>query len=286
MRLPIHQVDAFTGRLFGGNPAAVVLLPAWLERERMQAIAMENNLSETAFVVLPGEAAGGGSDAGDVDGHGLEAREAGLRWFTPTVEVDLCGHATLASAHVLFTHGYVAGPEIRFRYGGGVLTVRRESELFSMDFPSRPPRGIPLGGEEGRDSLPEVADALGQRPRELLESRDLLALFDTQGEVEGLDPDIGKVGRLKSFAVIASAPGEGCDFVSRFFAPKAGVAEDPVTGSAHCTLTPFWSERLGKKELHARQLSRRGGELFCAHRGERVEIRGRAVEYLRGTIDV
>ncbi len=259
MEFPIFQVDAFTGRLFGGNPAAVVILSEWLADETLQAIAQENNLSETAFVV-PG-------------GNRFE-----LRWFTPTVEVDLCGHATLASAHVLFHHGYALGPQVAFGYQGGTLTVTREGDLLAMDLPSRPPRPVP------RDA--SLVQALRAAPEAVLQSRDLLAVFETQGEVEALRPDLAAIASLDTFAVIATAPGRECDFVSRFFAPGAGVAEDPATGSAHCTLVPYWSARLGRPRLHALQLSRRGGELFCEDRGSRVKIAGRVVEYLSGSISV
>ena len=259
MKLPIFQLDAFASRLFGGNPAAVVVLPDWLPDATLQAIAQENNLSETAFVVPRGES-------------------FGLRWFTPAVEVDLCGHATLASAHVLFHHGYATGAEVVFRYAGGTLTVSRRDGLLAMDFPSRPPMRVA--------DDPSIAEALGAEPSVLLRSRDFLAVFDTQEQVEGLEPDLAAVAALDAFAVIVTAPGKRCDFVSRFFAPAAGVPEDPATGSAHCTLVPYWSDRLGLEKLHAFQLSKRGGELFCEQRGDRVEIAGRVVEYLRGEIDV
>ena len=255
----MFQVDAFTGRLFGGNPAAVVVLPEWLADETLQAIAQENNLAETAFVV-PG------------------ADWFGLRWFTPAIEVDLCGHATLASAYVLFNHGYTSRSEVVFEYRGGRLTVAREGDLLAMNFPARPPEPIQCDAA--------LVDALGAAPRELHQSRDLLAVFDTQADVESLRPDFPAIAQLDVFAVIASAPGKECDFVSRFFAPGAGIPEDPVTGSAHCTLVPYWSERLGKKKLHALQLSRRGGELFCENLGPRVKLSGRVVEYLRGQIFV
>jgi PhzF family phenazine biosynthesis protein len=259
MKLPIFQVDAFADRLFSGNPAAVVVLSKWLPDEVLQAIARENNQSETAFVI-PGD----------------EIMD--LRWFTPAVEVDLCGHATLATAHVMFRQGYATGPAVVFRSSAGFLTVSRERDRLVLDFPARPATRIE------RD--PSVAAALGAPPVELLRARDLLAVFESQGQVERLRPNLAAVANLDAFAVIVSAPGETCDFVSRFFAPSAGVPEDPVTGSAHCTLVPYWSERLGKRTLRARQVSRRGGELFCEHRGERVIIAGQAVEYLRGEIEV
>jgi len=194
MELPIFQVDAFASHLFGGNPAAVVILPEWLPDETLQAIAEENNLAETAFVVPADDA-------------------FGLRWFTPELEMDLCGHATLASAYVLFHHGYSSQAQLLFRYRGGTLTVTREADLLSMDFPSRPARRI--------DCDASLTRALSARPREVYESRDLLAVFDTQADVEALRPDFPAVARLETFAVIVTAPGEDCDFVSRFFAPLA-----------------------------------------------------------------
>jgi PhzF family phenazine biosynthesis protein len=263
MVLPIHQVDAFTGKLFGGNPAAVVLLDEPLPEKTMQSIAAENNLAETAFVVKGGH-------------------EHGLRWFTPTVEMDLCGHATLASAHVLFRHGYARRSPITFRYGAGTLSVAQEGDLLAMDFPSRPPEpdtpGSPLAAA--------LTAALGAAPQQVLRARDLMAVFETQQEVEALRPDFAALLRIDSIGVIVTAPGKEVDFVSRFFAPRVGVPEDPVTGSAHCTLIPYWSRRLGRKKLHALQVSPRGGELFLADQGDRVSIAGRAVEYLRGTITI
>jgi len=259
MKLPIYQVDAFASQLFAGNPAAVVIMDDWLPDQVLQAIAQENNLSETAFVVPR-------------DGF------YGLRWFTPETEVDLCGHATLASAYVLLQHDYTRAKEVVFRFKDGTLLVRRAGELLAMDFPARPPRPIP--------SDRAVGEALGAMPRELLKSRDLLAVFDNQAQVEALRPNFQAFADLQTKAVIVSAAGDTCDFVSRFFAPSLGIQEDPVTGSAHCTLIPYWSARLGRAMLHARQVSRRGGDLFCEHHDGRVVIAGRAVEYLRGEIDV
>ena len=260
MRLPIYQVDAFASRVFAGNPAAIVPLESWLPDATMQSIAAENNLAETAFLV-PG------------------SESWGLRWFTPTVEVDLCGHATLASAWVVFQHLKPgAGDEARFDTRSGRLTVRRQGDLLAMDFPSWPPKPQPVPG---------LAEALGARPRELLASRDLMAVFDTAADVAALKPDMARLAAIDHFALIATAPGEGdCDFVSRFFAPRQGIPEDPVTGRAHCTLTPYWAKRLGRSELRARQISLRVGDLICRDRGERVEIAGKAVPYLEGTITV
>ncbi len=259
MKLPIYQVDAFASRLFAGNPAAVVILDDWLPDRILQAIASENNVSETAFVVPREE-------------------EFDLRWFSPTVEVELCGHATLATARVLFDHGLTRESVAVFRYGGGTLTVRSNEGLLEMDFPSLPASSIP--------DDPRVELGLGRRPHELLQSTNLLAIFEDQAAVEGLNPDFDVLAELESFGVIVSAPGEDCDFVSRFFTPKAGVPEDPVTGSAHCTLIPYWGQRLGKDTLHARQISARGGELFCENRGDRVTIAGHAREYLVGEIHI
>jgi PhzF family phenazine biosynthesis protein len=259
MRLPIFQVDAFTSQVFRGNPAAVCPLAAWLDDATMQAIAAENNVSETAFVV------GGG---GSYD----------IRWMTPAQEVDLCGHATLASAFVLFGTGEQGRVEILFRSKGGDLKVRREGDLLTLDFPSRPPKAVTASDD--------LLEGLGKAPREVLAARDYLAVFEREEDVRALAPDMRRLAAVDRFAVIATAPGDRVDFVSRFFAPRAGVDEDPVTGSSHCTLVPFWARRLGKKQLHALQVSARGGELFCRDEGDRVAISGRAVRYLEGWIEV
>jgi PhzF family phenazine biosynthesis protein len=260
MKLRLYQVDAFTGRVFAGNPAAVVPLDRWLPDETMQAIAAENNLSETAFFVG-------------------EKGYFHIRWMTPTDEVDLCGHATLASAWVVFNEIEKGRAEVHFRSKSGPLKVTAAGDTLALDFPSRPP-------EPADGSIAALADALGARPRAALASRDYLALFETEDEVRALKPDMAKVAALNRMAVIATAPGRDCDFVSRFFVPSMGIPEDPVTGSAHCTLVPYWSKRLGKASLFARQVSARGGELWCEDRGERVTIAGRCVKYLEGTIEV
>lgn len=257
MELPIYQIDAFTGAVFSGNPAAVCPLTEWLPDEKLQAIANENNLSETAYFVPAG------------DGFHL-------RWFTPTVEVDLCGHATLASAYLLFEVLQHAGDSVRFDTKSGQLAVRREGELLVMDFPSRPP--APVDIHNG------LIKSLGGLPVEILAARDYLVRYHSEADVRSLDPDMEALKKIDRFAVIATAPGDQCDFVSRFFAPAKGVPEDPVTGSAHCTLIPYWAEELGKTELTARQVSRRGGELYCKLSGGRVQIAGRAALYLKGTI--
>jgi predicted PhzF superfamily epimerase YddE/YHI9 len=257
VRIPIYQVDAFTNRLFGGNPAAVCPLESWLDDRILQAIAIENNLSETAFFV-PRE------------------DRYHLRWFTPAAEIDLCGHATLASAFIVFQYLKPGLELVRFATLSGELVVRRDNGRLAMDFPSRPPQPCENGA---------VGDALGGFPRELLAARDYLAVFDTEMEVRALEPDFRKLAKLDRMMIV-TAPGEHVDFVSRFFAPGQGIDEDPVTGSSHCTLIPYWARRLGKSSLHAWQVSRRGGELFCTDNGPRVSIAGEAVMYLEGSINV
>jgi PhzF family phenazine biosynthesis protein len=257
MRITMFQIDAFASRLFAGNPAAVCPLEDWLEDWQMQAIAAENNLSETAFFVPRGN-------------------KYHLRWFTPAVEVDLCGHATLASAFVILNYLEPSGESVTFDTRSGELTVRRNGELFSMDFPARPPASC--------EKPALLFEALGKEPRELLASRDLMAVYQSEEDVRSMKPDMSLLEKVEHFAVIATAPGKNVDFVSRFFAPRGGIPEDPVTGSAHCTLVPYWSKRLGKTELHALQVSARGGELWCEDRGDRVIISGRAVRYLEGII--
>jgi predicted PhzF superfamily epimerase YddE/YHI9 len=259
MKLPLFQVDAFAERVFSGNPAAVCPLEEWLPDAVLQAIAAENNLSETAFFVPRGD-------------------EYALRWFTPRIEVDLCGHATLASAHVILRHLTTGRDEVRFSSPSGPLAVRREGELLALDFPSRPP--VP------REPPAGLVEALGRPPLELLFARDALLPYATEEEVRALHPDFGALAQVDVFGIIVTAPGHDADFVSRYFAPREGIPEDPVTGSAHCTLVPYWSARLGKARLHARQVSDRGGELFCEDRGARVAIAGRAVTYLQGQIEL
>ncbi|MDY7232752.1 PhzF family phenazine biosynthesis protein [Hyalangium rubrum] len=259
MRLSLFQVDAFSSRVFGGNPAAVVPLESWLPDATLQAIALENNLSETAFFVK--EPAGW---------H--------LRWFTPAQEVDLCGHATLGAAFVLFQHVQPGLERVEFASRSGPLVVTRDGDWLVLDFPSRPPKPLAMSSA--------LAEALGAAPRELLAARDWVAVFDSEAEVRALRPDMAKLSALNTFAVAVTAPGTDVDFVSRFFAPRAGVPEDPVTGSAHCSLVPYWAKRLGKSRLRARQVSARGGELRCEDLGERVHIAGQAVLYLSGHITV
>jgi len=261
MQIPLYQVDAFTAQLFSGNPAAVCLLETWVDDRRLQAVAAENNLSETAFLVRSHD--------------GFE-----LRWFTPVTEVKLCGHATLASAFVLFNCCGWPEEAIHFETReSGQLVVARKGRLLEMDFPAWPPRA---------QELPEgIAEALPVRPREVLGSQeDLLVVLEDEQSVRELTPDFTALARIESRGIIVTARGNKADFVSRFFAPSVGIPEDPVTGSAHCVLVPYWARELGKRELHALQVSERGGELFCTDRGDRVRIAGEAVLYLEGTIKV
>jgi PhzF family phenazine biosynthesis protein len=259
MRLPVYQVDAFASRVFTGNPAAVMPLETWLPDATLQAIAAENNLSETAFVVREGE--------------GWR-----LRWFTPGVEVALCGHATLATALVLRDRLKLWRDRIAFETKSGTLVVSEDGERLALDFPSQPPKPVPAPA--GLDA------ALGVKPVEVLQEIDLVCVLETAREVRELKPDTRALARIDARGIIVTAPGDDCDFVSRFFAPRVGVDEDPVTGSAHCKLIPYWSKRLGKRELFARQVSARGGELWCVDRGERVTIAGRGVMFLEGTIEI
>jgi PhzF family phenazine biosynthesis protein len=259
MKIPIYQVDAFASEVFSGNPAAVCLLDSWIEEGLLQSIAAENNLSETAFLVR---------------------NQAGfdLRWFTPTTEVALCGHATLASAFVLFSYQNWPAEEIRFMTRkSGTLVVAKRDDLLEMDFPSRPAhsRTPPVG----------LKEALHVSPIAVLGSvEDILVVLESERAVREIEPDFAGLMRVECRGTIVTARGSRSDFVSRFFAPRVGVPEDPVTGSAHCVLVPYWANELGKTNLHAFQVSKRGGELFCGDAGERVKISGKAVLYLEGTI--
>jgi len=257
MKIRQYQIDAFAARVFEGNPAAVCPLRRWLDDALLQAIAAENNLSETAFFVPSGA------------GYAL-------RWFTPASEVDLCGHATLAAAHVLFTHLGHPGPAVSFDTRSGMLTVTRRGGLLEMDFPARPP--VPSAGAE------TLATALGRQPLEVLRADDYLAVFDSEATVRALTPDFPLLATLDLRGVIVTAPGVSDDFVSRFFAPRLGIPEDPVTGSAHCTLAPYWAGRLGKRRLSARQVSKRGGSVACELRDDRVLLSGAAVTFMEAEI--
>jgi PhzF family phenazine biosynthesis protein len=259
----LYWVDAFTSRPFTGNPAAVVPLAAWPGDERLQRIAFENGLSETAFFVRTGPS------------------RFHLRWFTPALEVDLCGHATLATAQVLFTELGEAGPVLTFDTRSGPLTVARRTDgRLELDFPALPaaPCATPPAA---------VLATLDRAPREILQvpGKDrFLAVYASEADVRALRPDFAALARLGDTRVIATAPGDEADCASRFFAPGAGVPEDPVTGSAHCTIVPYWAARLGRTHLRARQVSARGGELACTLEGDRVRLAGDAVLYLRGEI--
>lgn len=260
MRYEIFQVDAFASEVFKGNPAAVVPLDAWPPDDVMQKIAMENNLAETAFFVKNG-------DVYD------------LRWFTPIVEIDLCGHATLASAFVILELLEAETTTVKFRsHKSGDLAVEKKGELLFLDFPSRPvePAELPDG----------LTAALGKAPREVFKARDYFLVYENEQEILDIKPNFSKLLEIDAHGFIVTAKGDTSDFVSRFFAPEVGVSEDPVTGSAHCNLIPFWVERLGKTEMLARQVSARGGELFCELRGDRVRIGGHAALYLKGEIFV
>ena len=264
MNIPFYQVDAFTDRPFGGNPAAVCLLETWLEHTVLQTIAAENNLSETAFLVSEGE--------------GWE-----IRWFTPKAEVDLCGHATLASAGVVFRHLTPDADRVAFRSRhSGALPVTRNGEVLYLDFPSRPPQDVPV--------TDAMTNAFGAPPVAAVASRDLYLIYEDAETVRSLTPDQEKLLPLNDFAVAVTAPGTGADadvdFVSRFFAPHHGIPEDPVTGSAHSSLTPYWADRLGKTAMRARQVSARGGELEIELRDDRVMIGGRTVQVIEGTMTV
>jgi PhzF family phenazine biosynthesis protein len=262
MRIPIWQIDAFAERVFSGNPAAVCPLEAWLPDETLLAIAGENNLSETAFLV---RAAAGWW----------------IRWFTPTVEVELCGHATLASAHVVLAHLEPSARAVTFRSRSGPLTVTREADgLLAMRFPRQAP--------EPRPAPEAVVRSLGRAPLEAAIARDWIALLPGEAEVRALRPDLAAVRELPGHGLVVTAPSAspGVDFASRYFAPQVGIPEDPVTGSIHCALVPYWARRLGKARLEAAQVSRRGGRLRCEDGPEAVVIAGRAVEYLEGKIEV
>ena len=261
MDVALFQVDAFTAAPFRGNPAAVCLLDGPAQETWMRHVAREMNLSETAFV--------------HPEGAGFR-----LRWFTPAVEVELCGHATLATAHVLVRHLAWTTDRVRFLTQSGSVYVGRRDDRLELDFPAR--------SGEPADVTPQLTAALGASPREARLARDMMAVFPAEDQIRALRPDMPGVMALDANAVIATAPASApdIDFVSRFFAPKIGIPEDPVTGSAHCTLIPYWAERLGKDMLHALQVSPRGGELFCRYdKGKgRVRIGGRSVTYLEGTI--
>ena len=258
-KIRIFQVDAFTSELFKGNPAAVCILDKWLDDEVLQAIGTENNLAETAFLVSKGS-------------------EYEIRWFTPSVEVDLCGHATLASAYVLFTQLGFTGAEIVFNSPrSGILKVKRQNNLLSLDFPTDELSSATI--------LPEIIEGIGTTPIEVLKGKtDYMAILKSEDEVRAVKPKLASIAKLNGRGLIITAPGKEVDFVSRFFAPQSGIDEDPVTGSAHTSLTPYWSKKLNKTFLAAKQLSKRGGTLFCKNNGTRIEISGEARLYMVGEI--
>ena len=259
MKIRQYQVDAFAEKLFEGNPAAVCPLDVWLDDALLQAIAEENNLSETAFFV-PHENA------------------FQLRWFTPLAEVDLCGHATLASAHVLFEELGYTKSSIEFQTRSGKLFVGKMKGGLVMEFP--------VVHASPCEPARALLDGLGQTPKEVLVAEDYMAVFDSESDVLALTPDLAKLSQLDRRGVIVTAPGKEVDFVSRFFAPKLGISEDPVTGSAHCALTPYWAPKLGKTSLSAYQASKRGGHLECELRGDRVLLTGTALTFMRAEIEL
>lgn len=260
MILDLYQVDAFTSQLFGGNPAAICPVEEWLPAEKMQQIAVENNLAETAFI-LPTE------------------KGFYIRWFTPAIEVDLCGHATLAAAHTLFTELGYEGNRIEFDSRSGILTVEKSDNQYTMNFPTDILRKV--------DTPKQIVEGLGIEPLEVYKGKDdYLAILTDQKAIEELRPDFNQIAQLNSRGLICSALGDSVDFVSRCFFPAAGINEDPVTGSAHTTMTPYWAKKLDKTTLSATQLSARRGQLQCEYLGERVNLSGQAVTYLKGKIFV
>ena len=257
----MYQVDAFTNKLFGGNPAAVIPLQQWLDDSLMQQIAAENNLAETVFFVAKG------------DGYHI-------RWFTPEFEIDLCGHATLASAFILYNYLGYSKKDLLFYSKSGELVITRDGDKFRLNFPSRMPVRVTDYPEALLTGL-DIADPLG-----VYKSRDYVVEVATEKEVLNLKIDMSLLNQVSTVGIIVTAPGKDCDFVSRFFAPNCGIAEDPVTGSAHSTLIPFWAEKLNKNMMHAKQLSKRGGELWCENMGNRVAISGNCVFYMKAEINV
>ncbi len=258
MKIPLYQIDAFTGVPFAGNPAAVCPLEDWLDDDLMGKIAAENNLSETAFFVAEGDSF-----------H--------LRWFTPEMELDLCGHATLAAAHLILDRSHPHLNGVVFKTRSGDLEVIRDGGRLTMDFPAWPP--------EPAVPPPLLLASLGGDAVEVLAvERDYVVVFGDAATVRSLKPHMAGLSNLDRYGVIVTAPGRECDYVCRFFAPSKGVPEDPVTGSAQCSLVPYWAGRLGRDDLHVRQLSARGGELFCQILGDRVRISGHAALYMEGTI--
>lgn len=260
MPLKIYQLDAFTDKVFGGNPAAVIPLTEWLSDELMQKIALENNLAETAFYMPEGD-------------------KFYLRWFTPTVEVDLCGHATLATAYTIFYYQNYPNSTIEFMSRSGILKVEKQGDLLELDFPMDKLTSV--------ETPQALIDSLGLIPKEALKGlTDYLLIFDNEAQIKAFEPDFRKMSEVDCRGIIVTAKGDGVDFVSRFFGPNSGVDEDPVTGSAHTSLTPYWAKVLGETEFKARQISARGGDLTCKLIGDRVKIAGKVAPYLVGEINV
>ena len=258
-KIKIYQVDAFTNNLFSGNPAAVCLLDNWLPDETMQSIALENNLSETAFLIKKKD-------------------KFFLRWFTPKVEIDLCGHATLASAHIIYSEMNYKSDYIEFNIkSGDVLTVNRNDNILTMNFPAHEPKIVDY-------SLEELYNAFGVKPILFLYCKYGLVVFNNEEEIINIVPNLNVIEKLPYDGIIVTAPGENVDFVSRFFAPKLGIPEDPVTGGAHCELIPYWSKRLNKQNMIAKQLSKRGGVIHCSYLGDRVTMGGEAITYMHGEL--
>lgn len=257
--MTIYQVDAFTNKLFGGNPAAICPLNEWLADDIMQQLAFENNLSETAFFVPSGD------------------HQYDIRWFTPEFEIDLCGHATLASAYIIFNEIDTSLDQVNFNSKSGLLQVKRKGHLIELNFPSRPPKPVA-----------DVPDALLKglvndvAPLEILKSRDYFLVYEKEEDIRNIVPEFQYLNQLDTIGIIVTAPGEDVDFVSRFFVPNSVIGEDPVTGSAHCNLIPYWSEKLGKSTLIAKQISARNGTLFCEALGDRVTMAGEGVLYMKG----
>ncbi len=258
MKIQLFQIDAFTENVFGGNPAAVCPLKEFLEPELLQKIATENNLPETAFFTK--------------NSFGFD-----IRWFTPETEIDLCGHATLAAAHVLFNHYGFNKKQVVFDSKSGTLKVTKKGDMLCLDFPANNPDRV--------EPPAQLEAALGAKPLEVYKSRDILAIFENENEIKNITPDFELLKQIECMGVIVSSKGNNCDFVSRFFAPSVGINEDPVTGSAHTILIPYWAKKLNKNKMHAFQISKRRGELFCEHTGKRVLISGKAATYLIGEIN-
>ncbi|MBF0432545.1 MAG: PhzF family phenazine biosynthesis protein [Fibrobacteria bacterium] len=257
MKIPFYQIDTFTDEMFKGNAAGVCPLEQWISDKLMLKISAENNLSETAFFVK-------------------ENHTYHIRWFTPTTEVDLCGHATLASAYVLFNHLEYAHNKVIFASKSGTLTIKRQNDLLQLDFPSQPPT------PSKKPAF--LFEGLGKNPQEILRAVDYIVIYKDESDIVSLNPDFNILNKIETRGICVTAPGKNSDFVSRFFAPRYGINEDPVTGSTHCALIPYWAKKLNKNKLKAKQLSKRGGTLYCELNNDRVLISGKATTYLIGEL--